>query len=169
MKLNWNLHPKQINVQIATSAAFQYRVQTWSDGRAALSVQHRGDRPSTKPIKYFVYKGTTPAFGGAQRFEDKHGYRDPAHHAPAAVVPFLPELHPLMRPVIENATDAALGAESIASHDEGARAWAAELRTEYEALCLSVLCCRAHGCYARIEIDRPWCATHRDTDETTED
>lgn len=76
MKLNWTLHPKQINVRVAQSNAFQYRVQTWDDGQAALTVQHLGDRPSAKPIKYFVYKGTTPAFGGAQRFEDKHGYRD---------------------------------------------------------------------------------------------
>ena len=169
MKLNWQLHPKQVNVQVATSAAFQYRVQTWNDGQAALSVQHRGDRPSVKPVKYFVYKGTTPAFGGAQRFEDKHGYRDPAHHAPAQIVPFLPELHPLVRPVIDTAADEALSSETAARYDEGATTAAAELRTEYEALCLSVLCCRVHDCYARTEIDTPWCDAHRETNETTED
>jgi hypothetical protein len=76
MQLVWNLHPKQINVQQARSAAYQYRLQEWNDGRAELTVQHRGDRPSETPIKRFVYKNRNGAFGGAQRFEDQHGYRE---------------------------------------------------------------------------------------------
>lgn len=74
MQLVWNLHPKQMNVQQANSAAYQYRLQEWNDGRTELTVQHRGDRPSETPIKRFVYKNRNGAFGGAQRFEDKHGY-----------------------------------------------------------------------------------------------
>jgi hypothetical protein len=76
MQLNWTLHPKQINIQQARSAAYQYTLINHVDGRAELSVQHRGDRPSEKPIKWFVYKNRNGAFGGAQRFEDQHGYRD---------------------------------------------------------------------------------------------
>lgn len=76
MKLNWTLHPKHINVQLAQSAAYQYRLQEWNDGQAELTVQHRGDRPSAKPVKSFVYKSRKAAFGGAQRFENQHGYRD---------------------------------------------------------------------------------------------
>lgn len=76
MKLNWTLHPTYINVQVAQSAAYQYRLQEWNDGRAELTVQHRGDRPSAKPVKRFVYKNRNAAFGGAKRFEDQHGYRD---------------------------------------------------------------------------------------------
>lgn len=168
MQLQWNLHSKQINVQQARSAAYQYSLITYNDGRAELTVQHRGDRPSETPIKRFVYKNRDGAFGGAQRFEDRHGYRDPAHHAPAAVVPFLPETHGLVRPVISNAADAALSAESIASYDEGASAWAKELRAEYEELCASVLCCRAYDCYVRTELDTPWCATHRENHDSRE-
>lgn len=169
MQLVWQLHPKQINIQQARSAAFQYTLINYNDGRAELSVQHRGDSPSASPIKRFVYKNRNGAFGGAQRFEDQHGYRDPAHHSPAEIVPFLSEMHGLVRPVIKDAADAALGAESIASHDEGARTWAADLRAEYEALCLSVLCCQSYGCYTRTEIDNPLCATHRETSMNTED
>lgn len=168
MQLVWNLHPKQINVQTARSAAYQYTLINYNDGRAELTVQHRGDRPSETPIKRFVYKNRNGAFGGAQRFENQHGYRDPAHHSPAEIVPFLPELHPLVRPVVAVAADALLGAESIASHDE-TDAWVSDIRAEYEALCLSVLCCRAYDCYVRTEIDTPWCTTHRETYETTED
>lgn len=76
MELNWTLHPKAINVQVAQSAAFQYRLQEWNDGQAELTVQHRGDRPSAEPVKRFVYKSRKAAFGGAKRFEDQHGYRD---------------------------------------------------------------------------------------------
>lgn len=75
MHLNWHLHPKQINVQQARSAAYQYTLLNYVDGRAELSIQHRGDQPSAKPIKRFVYKNRNGAFGGAQRFEDQHGYR----------------------------------------------------------------------------------------------
>lgn len=76
MELNWTLDPKHINVQLARSAAYQYRLQEWNDGQAELTVQHRGDRPGTRPIKRFVYKNRNAAFGGAKRFEDQHGYRD---------------------------------------------------------------------------------------------
>lgn len=169
MQLQWNLHPKHVNVQTARSAAYQYRLQEWNDGRAELTVQHRGDRPSETPIKRFVYKNRNGAFGGAKRFENQHGYRDPAHHSPAEIVPFLPELPSSVRPVISNAADAALSAESIASYDEGALTWAKELRAEYEELCASVLCCRAYDCYARTEIGEHWCAEHRAAYGNTED
>lgn len=76
MELIWTLHPKHINVQLARSAAYQYRLQEWNDGQAELTVQHREDRPSARPIKRFVYKNRNAAFGGAKRFEDQHGYRD---------------------------------------------------------------------------------------------
>lgn len=76
MELNWTLDPKHINVQLARSAAYQYRLQEWNDGQAELTVQHRGDSPGTRPIKRFVYKSRSAAFGGAKRFEDQHGYRD---------------------------------------------------------------------------------------------
>lgn len=74
MQLVWALHPTYINVQVAKSAAYQYRVQEWNDGQAELTVQHNGDRPSARPVKRFVYKNRNGAFGGAQRFEDRHGY-----------------------------------------------------------------------------------------------
>lgn len=74
MQLNWHLHPKQINVQQARSAAYQYTLINYNDGRAELKVQHRGDQPSETPIKRFIYKNRNGAFGGAQRFEYKHGY-----------------------------------------------------------------------------------------------
>lgn len=76
MELNWTLDPKHINVQVARSAAYQYRLQEWNDGQAELTVQHRDDRPSARPVKRFVYKNRNAAFGGAKRFEDQHGYRD---------------------------------------------------------------------------------------------
>lgn len=76
MDLNWTLHPKHINVQLAHSAAYQYRLQEWNDGQAELTVRHRGDRPSARPVKRFVYKNRSAALGGAKRFEDQHGYRD---------------------------------------------------------------------------------------------
>lgn len=76
MQLNWYLDPKQINVQRARSAAYQYTLINYNDGRAELTVQHRGDRPSAKPVKRFVYKNRNAAFGGAKRFEDQHGYHE---------------------------------------------------------------------------------------------
>lgn len=76
MELTWTLHPKHINVQLARSAAYQYRLQEWNDGRAELTVQHRGDSPGARPVKRFVYKNRNAALGGAKRFEDQHGYRD---------------------------------------------------------------------------------------------
>jgi hypothetical protein len=76
MQLTWTLHPAQINIQQAVSAAYQYTLISYNDGRAELSVQHRGDRSSATPIKRFVYKNHRAAIGGAKRFEDKHGYRE---------------------------------------------------------------------------------------------
>lgn len=169
MHLNWQLHPKQINVQVATSAAFQYHVQTWNDGQAALTVQHRGDRPSAKPIKYFVYKGRTPAFNGAQRFEDKHGYRDPAYHVPAAVVPFLMPFSKASRDFIQAAQYRAQGKMPLPSGEHDA-ATATEMATEdYDALCDELLCCRVYDCYNRVEPVTQQCDTHRTDNETTED
>ena len=169
MHLNWQLHPKQINVQVATSAAFQYHVQTWNDGQAALTVQHRGDRPSAKPIKYFVYKGTTPAFNGAQRFEDKHGYRDPAHHAPAQIVPFLPELPERIETVLHSVQEDARSALRLADAGDMTQDDADEVYEQYKELCASVLCCDEYDCYTRTEIGERWCAEHSAAYGITED
>jgi hypothetical protein len=73
-KLAWELHPTQINMQQAQSEAYRYTLLNLADGRAELSIRHRGDRPGAAPIKRFPYKNRNAAFGGAQRFEDKHGY-----------------------------------------------------------------------------------------------
>ena len=169
MKLNWQLHPKQVNVQVATSAAFQYRVQTWNDGQAALTVQHRGDRPSAKPIKYFVYKGTTPAFGGAQRFEDKHGYRDPAHHAPAAVVPFLLPFSERTLQFIALAQQRAQGTAPIPGEFGDVSTYIEMATEDYDTLCDELLCCRVYDCYNRTEPATQQCDTHRENHEMTED
>jgi hypothetical protein len=154
MQLVWNLHPKQINIQQARSAAFQYTLINYNDGRAELDVQHRGDSPGTTPIKRFVYKNRNGAFGGAQRFEDQHGYRDQANRAPAEIVPFLkPFTGRTMQFIKAAQRQAQMEMDTI----------------EYDELCAELLCCRTYDCYARIEIDTPWCATHRETNETTED
>lgn len=168
MNLQWQLHSKQINVQQATSAAFQYRVQEWTDGQTELTVQHRGDRPSERPIKRFVYKNRRAAHNGAQRFEDKHGYRDPAHHAPAQVVPFLRPFSASTRAFIAAAQDRAQGCAPISVGIDVSTS--IEMGTEeYDELCTELLCCRLYDCYNRTEIDTPWCAVHRDDNETTED
>lgn len=159
MRLVWNLHPKQINVQQARSAAFQYTLINYNDGRAELSVQHRGDRPSATPIKRFVYKNRNGAFGGAQRFENQHGYRDPAHHSPAEIVPFLPELPARIVHVINLV-------QLTVQEDAPGSPFADDAYQDYAALCASVLCCVEYDCYKRTEIDNPRCATHR---ENTED
>lgn len=166
MQLNWYLDPKQINVQRARSAAYQYTLINYNDGRAELSVQHRGDRPSETPIKRFVYKNRNGAFGGAQRFEDRHGYRDPAHHSPAEIVPFLPELPEPITDVIHSAQQ---DVEQARMNDGIPQDDVDEIHAQYEELCASVLCCKTYGCYERTEIDTPWCAEHRENNETTED
>lgn len=170
MQLTWNLHPKQINMQQARSAAYQYTLLNYTDGRAELRVQHRGDRPSEKPIKRFVYKNRNGAFGGAQRFEDQHGYRDPAHQSPAEIVPFLPELPEPIADVLQSAQQDAQAIRRLLE-DKGngiTEADADEVHEQYRELCLSVLCCDEYDCYNRIELDKSRCAEHADT-ETTED
>lgn len=159
MQLQWNPDPTYGNVQRATSAAFQYRLQEWNDGRAELKVQHRGDRPSATPIKRFVYKNRNGAEGGAQRFENQHGYRDPAHHAPAEIVPFLPELPERVVHMINRV-------QLTVQEDAQGSPFADDASQDYATLCASVLCCVEYDCYNRTEIDNPRCAKHH---ETTED
>lgn len=166
MQLQWSLHPTQINIRQARSAAYQYRLIEATDGHAVLTVQHRGDRPSEKPIKRFMYKNVSGAFGGAQRFEDKHGYRDPAHHAPAEIVPFLPELPAQIVLVIHSAQQDAQAARNTVDRGDAPEGLFEQEQSKYESIATSVLCCRAYDCYARTELDTPWCETHRETNET---
>lgn len=168
MKLNWQLDPRHLNVQKALSAAYQYRVQEWNDGQTELTVQHRGDRPSGTPIKNFVYRNRKAAHNGAQRFEDKHGCADPAHHAPAAVVPFLRPFSERTRQFITDAQEQAQG--KVAILDVGDVLTYVEMATEeYDALCDELLCCRVYDCYNRTEPGAQQCATCRTAHETTED
>lgn len=169
MQLIWNLHPKQINVQQARSAAYQYSLITYNDGRAELSVQHRGDRPSETPIKRFVYKNRNGAFGGAQRFENQHGYRDPAHHSPAEIVPFLPELPARVISMLYAEQQQARAAQDAAETDDVTEVNADEQYRQYQDLCAAVLCCHEYDCYKRTEIGERWCATHREAYGIMED
>lgn len=169
MHLQWNLHPTQLNMRVATSAAYQYKIILYTDGQAELSVQHRGDRPSDEPIKRFVYRNHNGALGGAQRFEDRHGYRDPAHHSPAQVVPFLPELPVQIVLVIRSQQENAQAARSTVDRGDAPEALFEQEQDVYERIAASVLCCRAYDCYARTEIDNPLCATHREASMNTED
>lgn len=169
MQLVWNLHPKQINIQQARSAAYQYTLINYIDGRAELTVQHRGDRPSDTPIKRFVYKNRNGAFGGAQRFENQHGYRDPAHHSPAEVVPFLPPLPAQITSVIWSAQQDAQAARNTVDRGDAPEGLFEQEYGTYERICVAVLCCKSYDCYVRTEIDTSWCTTHRETYETTED
>ena len=169
MQLVWNLHPTQINIQQARSAAYQYTLINYIDGRAELTVQHRGDRPSDTPIKRFVYKNRNGAFGGAQRFEDKHGYRDPAQHSPAEVVPFLSPLPAQITDVIWSAQQDAQAARNTVDRGDAPEALFDEQQQTYERIAAAVLCCRAYDCYARTELDNPLCVTHREASMNTED
>lgn len=169
MQLVWNLHPTQINIQQARSAAYQYTLINYIDGRAELTVQHRGDRPSDTPIKRFVYKNRNGAFGGAQRFENQHGYRDPAHHSPAEVVPFLPPLPAQITSVIWSAQQDAQAARNTVDREDAPEGLFEQQQETYERIAASVLCCRAYDCYARTEIDNPLCATHREASMNTKD
>lgn len=166
MQLQWNPDPTYGNVQRATSAAFQYRMQEWNDGRAELKVQHRGDRPGATPIKRFVYRNHNGALGGAQRFESKHGYADPAHHSPAEIVPFLPELPVQIVVVIRSAQEDAQAARGTVDRGDAPEALFEQQYDTYERICAAVLCCQTYDCYVRTEIDNPQCAKHR---ENTED
>jgi hypothetical protein len=165
MKLAWKLHPKHTNVHVTTSAAYQYRLQEWNDGRAELTVQHLGDRPNGKPVKRFVYRNRNGAFGGAQRFEDQHGYRDPAHHSPAEIVPFLPELPVQIVVVIRSAQEDAQAARGTVDRGDAPEALFEQQYATYERICAAVLCCQTYDCYVRTEIDNPQCATHRENRE----
>lgn len=169
MRLNWHLDPKQLNVQRARSAAYQYTLLNYDDGRAELSVQHRGDQPSEKPIKRFVYKNRNGAFGGAQRFEDQHGYRDPAHHSPAEIVPFLPELPARIETVVHSVQEDARSALRLAGTGDMTQDDADEMYEQYKELCASVLCCDEYDCYTRTEIGERWCAEHNAAYGMTED
>lgn len=169
MHLNWHLDPKQVNIQRARSAAYQYTLINYSDGRAELSVQHRGDRPSETPIKRFVYRNQNGAYGGARRFEDRHGYRDPAHHAPAEVVPFLTALPERITRVIESVQADAESAARMVEADAAPPKLADDAYTDYQALCASVLCCKEYDCFERTEPSESWCATHRTAYGLTED
>jgi hypothetical protein len=166
MKLAWKLHPKHINVHVTTSAAYQYRLQEWNDGRAELTVQHLGERPSGKPVKRFVYRNRNGAFGGAQRFEDQHGYRDPAHHAPAAIAALLPELPEEIEDVIHEAQVQARVTRSAALTGDGCSTEdAEEINEQYLALCAAVLCCVVDDCYNRTEIGAQRCADCANTED----
>lgn len=169
MKLVWQLHPKHINVQTARSAAYQYRLQEWNDGRAELTVQHRGDRPSETPIKRFVYKNRNGAFGGAQRFEDQHGYRDPAHHSPAEIVPFLLPFSTRTLQFIAEAQQRAQGTVPVPDEFDDVSTYIEMATEEYDTLCDELLCCRVYDCYNRTEIGEDQCREHQETDNTTGD
>jgi hypothetical protein len=160
MKLNWNRRPEPGTVHRALSAAYQYELIDYVDGRAELNVQHRGDAPNAEPIKNFVYKSRNAAFGGAQRFEDQHGYRDPANHAPAEIVPFLRPFSKRTRHFIEEVQHRAQGTAPIDSDIEDAT-------MRYDELCTELLCCRIYDCYNRTEIDTLWCVEH--SGQPTED
>lgn len=174
MELQWQLHPKHINVRLATSAAYQYRLQEWTDGKVELTVQHRGDRPSERPIKRFAYKNLNGAFGGAQRFEDKHGYRTVERHVTTEIAPCLRALPDAVVNVVQDTERkvriARLSANTFGT--DSAEDKRDRYEAEYEALCRSLLCCQTTGCYARTEIDQAQCASHRvdtDTDDNTEE
>jgi hypothetical protein len=166
MQLSWNLDPKQINVQRARSAAYQYTLINYIDGRAELKVQHRGDRPSEKPIKQFVYKNRNGAFGGAQRFEDQHGYRDPAQQLPIGIGLLLPWLTEPITDVLHAAQSDARAARLLADTGHSSQDDANEVYAQYQELCASVLCCDEYDCYDRTEIGARRCAEHT---EPTED
>jgi hypothetical protein len=167
MNLVWSLDPKQINIQRSRSAAYQYTLINYDDGRAELSIQHRGDRPSGTPIKRFVYRNRNGAFGGAQRFEDKHGYRDPAHHAPAAVVPFLWPFSDHTRAFIRGMQERAQGLAPV-PHGEDVSTFIENATMDYDEMCKELLCCRLYDCYNRTEPGAWHCDEHQ-TDTTTED
>lgn len=171
MKLQWRPDPKQANKRVATSAAYHYVILLRTDNQAEMFVRHRGDRPSAQPIKSFPYKNHKAALGGAQRFEDKHGFADPAHHAPAEVAPFLAPLPKSVRDVLDDAAaavrSAALTSRVMDTAQADDRLTMCELR--YVELCASLLCCSRYGCYARTEVYEPMCTAHRAVSESTED
>lgn len=163
MGLNWTLHPADINVQLAQSAAYQYRLQEHDDGQAALTVQHRGDRPSARPVKYFVYKNWNAGIGGAKRFEDQHGYRQAPRRAY-----LLPFSAPIQR-YIRIAQDRAQGKLPIPDEIDDVSTYLENMKMDYTALCDELLCCRVYDCFDRDEFGNG-CAEHRSGNtETTED
>jgi hypothetical protein len=167
MNLNWSRHPTQVNKQQAHSAAYQYVLIEYNDGRAELSVRHRGERPSERPIKRFTYRNLSGAYGGAQRFEDKHGYADPAHHAPAAVVPFLWPFSAHTRAFIRGMQERAQGLAPV-PRGEDVSTFIENATIDYDEMCKELLCCRLYDCYNRTEPGATHCDEHQ-TDTTTED
>lgn len=171
MNLNWQSHPQQANKRTAVSASHQYVLIVGSDGTTGLTVQHRGDRPSARPVKSFTYKSRKAAENGAQRFEDRHGYEDPGHHAPLAVVPFLRPFPKAVTNLVGVAESALRTAERSfeLSETAGAEAWRDERLDEYKELCASLLCCEEFECYERTEVSDTWCGQHRAEYGITED
>lgn len=168
MRLQWRPDPAQANKRVATSPAYHYVLLELADGQGALHVRHRGDRPSAPTIKDFTYKSPKAAQNGAQRFEDKHGYADPAHFAPAAVVPFLRPFSAQVKQLIKEAQQHAQGTAAVPSA-VGDISTYVEMATEaYDELCTELLCCRLYDCYNRTEPGAMHCDEHQ-TDDTTEE
>lgn len=170
MNLNWQSHPQQANKRTAVSASHQYVLIVGSDGTTGLTVQHRGDRPSARPVKHFTYKNRKAAENGAQRFEDRHGYEDPAHFAPVAVVPFLPELpEPITDVLHSNQMNVQAVRRLVAEEDSGiSKDDVEEIYAQYRELCASVLCCSIFDCYNRTEPGAISCDEHQSPDDTKE-
>lgn len=167
MRLQWRPDPAQANKRVATSPAYHYVLLELADGQADLHVRHRGDRPSAPTIKGFTYKSPKAAQNGAQRFEDKHGYADPAHHAPAAVVPFLWPFSEHTRTYIRGMQERAQGLAPV-PRGEDVSTFVETATMEYDELCKELLCCRLYDCYNRTEPGAMHCDEHQ-TDNTTED
>lgn len=162
--LQWTQHAKQENLFIADSPAYHYRLLEYRNGddRAELDIRHQGDPMSVTPIKRFVYRNPNGARGGAQRFEEKHGYRY-STRTTDKIAPFLP---PLTRALcdLKDAVERPLKAASLSARVMGTDEAYARLSArekEHREFCASVLCCTMIGCYARTEINEDRCATHR--------
>lgn len=168
-QLNWVRDPGRLTLSQATSSAYRYDIRATDDGRAALAVRHAHDEPTALPIKTFTYKTVPAARGGAQRFEDKHGYRDPARHSPAEIVPFLPELPEQIETVLHSVQEDARSALRLADAGGMTQDDADEVYEQYKELCASVLCCDEYDCYVRTEIGERWCVEHRAAYGNTED
>lgn len=167
MRLQWRPDPAQANKRVATSPAYHYVLLELADGQGALHVRHRGDRPSAPTIKDFTYKSPKAAQNGAQRFEDKHGYADPAHHAPAAVVPFLWRFSDHTRAYIRGMQERAQGLASI-PRGADVSTFIETATMDYDELCTELLCCRLYDCYNRTEPGAMHCDEHQ-ADTTTEE
>lgn len=170
MKLNWVTDPSQQHIRRATTAAYQYTLFHMTDGRARVEIKHRGDRASATPIKRFDYKTVTGAEAAASRFEQKHGYRDPAHHAPAEVAPFLKPLPSTVRSLVDESRRK-MRAASLAfrvSKSEATKQRYEQYDREYVELCAALLCCTEHACFNRTEVGTDQCAAHGNNNENEE-